>query len=165
MENKINSYLTFKLNKETFGTNVKHVLNILEPMKITKIPAAPDYMPGVVNLRGEVLPIIDTKYKFGMGKTEFTGNTCILVIEIENEEEYIKVGALADGVEEVLELNEDDLKPPPSIGSKFNSRIIESMAKVDEEFIMILNVAQIFSEDELVTLQNAVGDEKVKSEA
>ena len=80
---KTDSYLTFKLGEETFGANVSKVLNILEMTKITKVPKSPGYMKGVINLRGSVLPLIDTRIKFDMPETEYTANTCILVLDID----------------------------------------------------------------------------------
>ena len=103
----LDSYLSFKLGDELFAANVAKVLNILEMVKITKVPKAPEYMKGVINLRGNVLPVIDTRTKFGMTPTEFTKNTCILVLDIIVDGEDIQVGALVDSVQEVLEITED----------------------------------------------------------
>ncbi|NJM14395.1 MAG: chemotaxis protein CheW [Bacteroidales bacterium] len=147
--NKLNSYLSFKLGEETFAANVSKVLNILEMTKITKVPQAPDYMKGVINLRGSVLPLIDTRVKFGMEATEFTTNTCILVLEVNIDADPVHVGALVDSVQEVLEIDTAQIQPPPSLGSKYKSEFIEGVAKIDEEFIMILNMDLIFSIDDI----------------
>jgi purine-binding chemotaxis protein CheW len=152
---KINSYLTFKLGDEVFAANVAKVLNILEMTKITKVPRAPEYMKGVINLRGSVLPLIDTRIKFDMGETVYTPNTCILVLDINLDGESIHVGSLVDSVQEVLEVDEAHIQPPPSIGSKYKSEFIEGMAKVDDEFVMILNMDLIFSSDELAVLKDS----------
>jgi purine-binding chemotaxis protein CheW len=152
---KQNSYLTFKLENETFAANVSKVLNILELSKITKVPKAPEYMKGVINLRGSVLPLIDTRIKFGMSETEFTTNTCILVLDIEMEGESVHVGALVDSVQEVIELTENEIKPPPSIGNKYKSEFIDGMARLNDEFVMILNMDYIFSVTDIIDLQEA----------
>ncbi len=152
-----NSFLTFKLGDETFAANVTKVLNILEMAKITKVPKAPPYMKGVINLRGSVLPLIDTRIKFGMPMTEFTANTCILVLELELKDETVKVGALVDSVQEVLEINDEQVQPPPSIGTKFKSNFIEGMARVGDDFVMILNMELIFSTEDIVNLKGAAG--------
>ena len=153
-ENKqLNSYLTFKLENETFAANVSKVLNILELTKITKVPKAPSYMKGVINLRGSVLPLIDTRIKFGMTETEFTTNTCILVLDIEMDNESVHVGALVDSVQEVIELKEDEINPPPSIGNKYKSEFIDGMARWKDEFVMILNMDYIFSLDDIINMQ------------
>jgi purine-binding chemotaxis protein CheW len=153
--NKQNSYLSFKLGEETFASNVSKVLNILEMMKITKVPMSPEYMKGVINLRGTVLPVIDAKLKFGMTAIEETTNTCILVLEVIVDGEAIKVGAMVDSVDEVLELEDEDIQPPPTIGSKYKSEFISGMAKPNEEFIMLLDMDKVFSSKEVIELKTA----------
>jgi len=122
--NALTSYLSFELGDETYAANVSKVLNILEMTKITKVPKAPDYMKGVINLRGTVLPLIDTRIKFGLEASEYTANTCILVLDITIGEETLQVGGLVDGVSEVLEIEPHEIMPPPNIGSKFHSQFI-----------------------------------------
>ena len=143
-DKKLDSYLSFKLGNETFAANVGKVLNILEMTKITKVPKAPEYMKGVINLRGTVLPLIDTRIKFGLEETEFTNNTCILVLDVNVEGESVHVGALVDSVQEVLEINENEVGAPPSIGNKYRSEFIEGVARVNDEFIMLLDMDLIF---------------------
>lgn len=162
VSSKINSYLTFKLDDEYFAANVGKVLNILEMTKITKVPKAPSYMKGVINLRGAVLPLIDTRVKFDMPETEFTTNTCILVLEIDVNGDNIQVGALVDSVHEVIEIEDGQIMPPPSIGNKYKSEFIEGIAKVDEEFVMILNMDLIFSTDELSLLKDSLGSHEAE---
>ncbi|MFP4448035.1 MAG: chemotaxis protein CheW [Bacteroidota bacterium] len=160
---QIDSYLTFKLGEEEFAANVSKVLSIMEMTKITKVPKSPEYMQGVINLRGQVLPVVDTRIKFGMSPTEFTQNTCIIVMEVDVENEHVLVGALVDSVQEVLELNDEDIQPPPSIGTNYKSEFISGMAKVDEKFIMILDMDKVFSAKELEDVQTSV--ERGKQEA
>jgi purine-binding chemotaxis protein CheW len=155
LAHKINSYLTFKLGEEIFGANVSKVLNILEMTKITKVPKAPNYMKGVINLRGAVLPLIDTRIKFDMPETEYTTNTCILVLDVDLAGESVHVGALVDSVQEVIEIDDHQIQPPPSIGSKYRSEFIEGMAKINDEFIMLLNMDLIFSNNELSLLRDS----------
>lgn len=159
LTHKINSYLTFKLGDEVFGANVAKVLNILEMAKITKVPKSPPYMKGVINLRGAVLPLIDTRIKFDMPETEYTANTCILVLDIDLNGEPVHVGALVDSVQEVIEIDDAQILPPPSIGSKYRSEFIEGMAKINDEFIMLLNMDLIFSTSELSLLKDAYSAE------
>lgn len=151
---KINSYLSFKLGEEEFAAHVGKVLNILEMTKITEVPRAPEYMKGVINLRGTVLPVIDTRIKFGMTATEYTTNTCIIVLDIEMDGESIHVGALVDAVQAVLEIDKGAIMPPPSIGSKYKSDFIEGVANIDEKFIMILNMDAVFSADEITSMKD-----------
>ena len=145
----INSYLTFKLDHEIFAANVAKVLNILEMVKITKVPKAPDYMKGIINLRGTVLPVIDTRIKFDMGETPISNNTCILVIEIDKDGEVIQLGAMVDAVLEVLEFDQQEISEPPSIGTKYDSEFLKGMVHKDDDFIMILNMDLIFSTEDL----------------
>lgn len=151
---KINTFLSFKLGEEEFAAHVGKVLNILEMTKITEVPKAPEYMKGVINLRGTVLPVIDTRIKFGMPKTEYTTNTCIIVLDIEMDGDSIHVGALVDSVQAVLELDSNQIMPAPSIGSKYKSEFIEGVANIDDKFIMILNMDAVFSSNELTNIQN-----------
>ncbi len=158
------SYLSFKLGKETFASNVSKVLNILEMPTITEVPQAPEYMVGVMNLRGEVLPVIDSRIKFGMGATSVTSNTCVLVLEIETENNKLKIGAIVDAVEEVLEIEEDEIKPSPSIGTKYNTEFIIGMVQQDESFIMILDMEKVFSTHEIVELKMAESEQIEQNE-
>ncbi|MCX7987219.1 MAG: chemotaxis protein CheW [Bacteroidales bacterium] len=159
-QHKINSYLTFKLGEETFAANVSKVLNILEMTKVTKVPKAPPYMKGVINLRGAVLPLVDTRIKFEMTPTEFTPNTCILVLDININGESVHVGALVDSVQEVIELDDAQIMPPPSIGTRYKSEFIEGVAKIGDDFVMILDMDLIFSTDELSLLKESVSEEQ-----
>jgi purine-binding chemotaxis protein CheW len=151
---RINSYLSFKLGDEEFAAHVGKVLNILEMTRITEVPKAPEYMKGVINLRGTVLPVIDTRIKFGMTKTEYTTNTCIIVLDIDVDGETIQVGALVDSVQAVLEIEKSTILPPPSIGSKYKSEFIEGVANIDEKFIMILNMDAVFSTEDVTFMKN-----------
>lgn len=147
------SYLSFRLGDEIFAANVSKVLNILEMTKITKVPKAPAHMKGVINLRGTVLPVIDTRVKLGLTPTDVTVNTCILVLEVDVEGEILQVGALVDAVSEVLEIESEEILPPPSIGNRFKSDFITGVYKLnDENFIMIFDLDKLFSVNETQTL-------------
>jgi purine-binding chemotaxis protein CheW len=147
------SYLSFKLGEEMFATDVEKVKEILQLIKITKVPQSPSYMLGVVNLRGIVLPVIDTREKFRLPINEVTENTCIIVLNIEMDKEILLIGALVDAVLEVFELSDDLIKPAPSIGNKYKSEFIKGMVKKEEDFIMLLNMDKVFSSDELIDMR------------
>ncbi len=150
----INSYLSFKLEEEIYAANVNKVLNILEMTRITKVPKTPPYLKGVINLRGTVLPVIDTRVKLDLNATEYTTDTCILVLDIAVDNESLHVGALVDAVQEVLEINEKEIQPPPNIGNIFRSEFITGMFKLnDEQFIMLLDLDCVFSSDEILDLK------------
>jgi purine-binding chemotaxis protein CheW len=161
---KSNSFLSFTLGDEIFATNVEKVLNILEIMKITKVPKSPDYMLGVINLRGSVIPLIDLRIKFGMKQAAFTTKTCILVLEVEIDKDLLKIGALVDSVQEVFVVIPEEIQQPPNIGSKFKSDIIYGIAKISEEFIMLLDMDNIFSTEELINLKHKP-DKIIKKES
>ncbi len=155
---EIESFLTFKLEEETFAVNVEKVIEIQELRQITKVPKTPAYMRGVVNLRGSVLPVIDTRIKFGLSQIEETVNTCILVLKIELENDTILLGLLVDSVQEVLELPSSQINPPPSIGSRYKSEFITGMGKINDNFIMLLDIDKIFSVDEIVSVQQTLAN-------
>lgn len=146
----VNTFLSFKLKEEYFATNVSKVLTILEMKSITKVPNSPDYMRGVINLRGNVLPVIDMRIKFGMTATEFTTETCIIVLNIEIEEENVQLGILVDAVDEVLEIKESEIEASPTIGTKYKNEFIQGMYKLNEGFIMLLNIDLVFRTDDLI---------------
>lgn len=149
-------YLTFRLMDEVYAFDVEKVREILEYSSITKVPQTPEYMRGVINLRGSVVPVMDMRLKFGMPESEKTVNTCIIVVEVLHENDVVVVGALADSVQEVFELEPDQIEPPPHIGTKINSTIIRGMGKSGGQFIMILDIDKIFSSDELLTAEEMV---------
>jgi len=151
--NSTNSYLSFKLGDETFAVIVDRVHEIIEIPTITKVPKSPDFMVGVINLRGSVMPVIDTRIKFGLSKFEFTQGSCIVIFSITMENEEIIIGALVDSVQEVLEINSEQIQPSPAIGSKYKSEFIEGMIKSNDQFIMILNIDEVFSLNELTIVK------------
>lgn len=150
-----NSYLSFKIGETSFCVSVNKVLNILELMKITNIPQSPDYMLGVINLRGEVLPVIDSRIKFGIQKDENTINTCIIVLDIEFENEMSHIGFLVDTVLEVFEIDDQALLSAPSIGNKYKSEFIKGVFKIENEFIMLLDIDMVFTSDEFIMVKTA----------
>ncbi len=161
-KNTIVSYLTFRLSDEEYGAHVSKVLNILEMTKITKIPRAPHFMKGVINLRGMVLPVIDTRIKFGMTETEYTDKTCIVVMDLELDGELVHVGALVDEVVAVLEIDDNKIGPAPSIGNHYHASFISGVTRVDDRFIMILDMIKVFSANEIAEL-SSVGVETIEA--
>ncbi len=136
----ISTNLSFMLDNEVFATNVENVLEILEVKPITKVPKSPEYIKGVINLRGSVLPVVDLKRVFGLPPVEISEDTCIIVLSVNIDGEQITLGALVDAVTEVLEIAQDTIEPAPSIGNKYNADFLQGMWKKDDDFIMLLNV-------------------------
>lgn len=152
--NETRQYLTFKLDEEVFGVDVAKVREILDLIKITKVPQTPDFMRGVINLRGSVVPVVDMRLKFGLEATESTVNTCIVVVEVELEGENTVLGALVDSVQEVFELEPTEIEPAPRIGTKLKTEFIKGMGKRDDRFIILLNIDKVFSTEELELVQS-----------
>ncbi len=152
----VKTFLSFLLGDEAFAINVSKVINILEVSHITRVPKAPVYMKGVVNLRGTVLPVVDMRLKFGLPETEMTINSSIIVLSLEMDGEQFLVGALVDAVREVLELKNGDIAPSPSIGTKYKSGFIEGMWRINDSFIMILDIEKVFSTEEIVDFKDQV---------
>jgi purine-binding chemotaxis protein CheW len=153
MEKNLTSYLTFKLGDEIFAANVSKVFEILEIPKITKVPCSPDFMRGVVNLRGNVLSVIDSRVKFGLPAIDDTINTCIIVLNLGLEGHDMTIGLVVDAVKEVIDIDSASIQKVPDIGSRYKSEFIEGMVKSDDHFIMILNIDLIFTSQEANLLQ------------
>ncbi len=152
---KTNSYLTFKVGEEEFGAHVDEILNILELQEITKVPKSPDYMKGVINLRGMVLPVIDTRMKFHMSPIEFTDDTCIVVMDLKADDEIIHIGALVDSVIAVREIDDKMIESSPNIGKTYKSEFISGVVNIDDNFIMILDLLKLFTSNELEVLSKS----------
>lgn len=149
MSTNTRQYLTFQLAEEIFAIDVVNVREILEFNTVTKVPQTPDYMRGVINLRGSVVPVLDMRLKFGMSVTEKTINTCIVVVEVALEDENVIIGALVDSVQEVFELDPDSIEPAPRIGIQLRNGFIKGMGKKDDRFVIILDIERVFSQEEL----------------
>lgn len=154
---KAATYLTFMLGDEVFAVDVQNVREVLDYTSITKVPRTPDFMRGVINLRGSVVPVIDMRLKFGMESTEDTVDTCVIVMEISLDGETTVIGALADSVKEVFDLDPGQIEPPPRIGTRLNTEFIRGMGKNEEQFIIILDIDRVFSADELALVGEAGG--------
>jgi len=157
------SFLSFKLGDENFTIPVMKIMEILEVPKITKVPQSPNFLVGVINLRGAVLPVIDTRIKFGMSQIEYTVNTCILVLSIELDGEMIIVGSLVDSVSEVFELSDEMIKPTPAIATRYRADYIQGMIQEDDRFMMVLNIDKVFSTLDLESISESK-DAKVTEE-
>jgi purine-binding chemotaxis protein CheW len=154
-------YLTFKLDDEVFALDIGKVREVLDFTSITKVPKTPEFMRGVINLRGSVVPVVDLRLKFGLTKTEQTVHTCIIIVEVAVDGEATVLGALADSVQEVLDLGPDHIEPAPKIGTKLNTEFIKGMGKQNDHFIIILDIDKVFSTDELALVQAAENKETV----
>ena len=158
---EINQYLTFTLGEEDFALDIGKVREVLDYTTITKVPGMPEFLRGVINLRGNVVPVIDLRYKLGMGTVKKTVDTCIVIVEIMINNERTHIGALADSVKEVIDLDTNQISPPPKLGIKINNEFIRGMGKRDEKFLMILDIDKVLTADELDAVQIMEKEENV----
>ncbi len=148
-------HLTFNLDEEVFAVDISKVREVLEYTAVTKVPQTPEFMKGVINLRGHVVPVVDLRLKFGMQEAEKTVNTCIIIVEVSVDKDTAVLGALADSVQEVHDFEHDQIEPPPKIGTRLKTDFIKGMGKRNDQFIMILDIDKVFSTDELALVKDA----------
>lgn len=158
-------YLTFKLGDELFALDVSQVREVLDVTAITKVPRAPEFMRGVINVRGSVVPVVDMRLKFGMSRTENTIDTRVVVMDLSLDGDTTVLGALADSVHEVMDLEPEQIEEPPRVGSRWKTEFIKGIGKRDEDFIILLDIDRIFSIDELAIVQDTGSVEAGPEEA
>ena len=142
-------YLTFSLADEEYGIGILKVKEIIGMMGITPVPQTPDYVKGVINLRGKVIPVVDLRSKFDMETIDYTDRTCIIVVEIEGKEESIQIGIVVDTVSEVLNIRESDVEDTPTFGTSVNTEFILGMAKIEGNVKILLDIDAVLSAKEL----------------
>lgn len=144
---RVASYITFRLGGELFAVDVAKVREVLDLTPITRVPTAPSYMRGVVNVRGSAIPVVDLRLKFGLPERADTVHTRILVLELSVDGELTVVGGLADSVHEVLEIEPRDVGEAPRIAMRWRSELITGMAKKGEQFVIMLDIERVFATD------------------
>ena len=149
-----NQYLTFVLDDEDFALEIMKVKEVLDYINITRVPRMPSYLCGVINLRGNVVPVIDLRLKLGMAKIQRTVDTCIVIMEIHIDGELVQMGALTDAVKGVVELEPKDIVAAPKLGTRLNTDFIRGMGKQDDQFIIILDIDRVLSADDIALLQD-----------
>jgi len=140
---KEGKYLTFALGHEEYGLEILGVREIIGLMEITAVPQVPDYVKGVINLRGKVIPVIDLRLKFGMPKHDYTNETCIIVLNVNNS----LMGIAVDRVCEVLDISQDNIEPAPSFGNKVHTDFITGMGKIGDKVKILLDIDKVLTED------------------
>lgn len=161
---EVQQYLTFALDSEMFAVGTLSVKEIIEYGQLTVVPMMPDFIRGVINLRGAVVPVIDLAARFGRGEKKITRRTCIVIIEVSNDDGQQDIGVVVDAVSEVLEIPAGDIEPPPTFGAKIRSDFIAGMGKVNGRFVILLDVGKVLSVDEIATLAT-VSDQGVPEAA
>ena len=145
-------YLTFMLGGEVFATGILRIKEIIEYGQLTTVPMMPPFIRGVINLRGAVVPVIDLSVRFGRAPVEVTRRTCIVIIEVDGGENRQDIGIAVDSVSEVLEIPANMVEPAPAFGSKIRTDFIQGMGKVNDRFVIILNVVNVLSVEEMSQL-------------
>jgi purine-binding chemotaxis protein CheW len=141
-------HLTFKLGEESYGIEILNVQEIIQMMKITMVPKVPDYVTGVVNLRGKVIPIINIRIKFGLKKLPFTEKACIIVVQVGKPESLMTVGIIVDEVSEVANLKKEMIMDTPPLGASVDTRLIKAIARANDKVIMLLDMDRAFADSE-----------------
>jgi len=145
-------YLTFLLGGETFAIAILNIKEIIEYGNVTTVPMMPEFVRGVINLRGAVVPVIDLAMRFARPPSPVTRRSCIVLIEVEVEDEQYIIGITVDAVNEVLEIPNSEIEPPPAFGAKIRSDFIGGMGKIDGKFVIILDADKVLSIDEMASL-------------
>lgn len=142
-------YLTFALGNEEFGLEILKVREIIGFMDVTAVPQTPAHVKGVINLRGQVIPVIDLRMNFGMPEAEVTEQTCIIVVEINSEDRKYQTGIIVDHVSEVLDIAQKDIEDPPQFGTAVNTEFILGMGKIEESVKILLDIDKVLSGTDL----------------
>jgi purine-binding chemotaxis protein CheW len=154
-ETKAGKYLTFKLADEDYGISLLKVREIIGMMPITSVPQTPDFIKGVINLRGKVIPVTDLRLRFGMTDSEYTDRTCIIVVEIQGADSTIQTGVVVDAVTEVLPVRAEEIEPAPEFGAKVDTHFILGMANMDGSVKILLDIDRVMTAEEIAQLEKA----------
>ena len=150
---KAGKYLTFTLADETYGMGILKVKEIIGMMSVTSVPRTPEFVKGVINLRGKVIPVVDLRLKFAMEAIPYTDRTCIIVVEIDTDEQTVLIGIVVDAVSEVLNIREEEIENTPTFGSRLDTDYIMGMAKMDGGVKILLNIDHVLSSQEISALE------------
>ncbi len=149
IEDREGKYLTFSLAEEEYGIGILKIKEIIGMMPITTVPQTPEFVKGVINLRGKVIPVIDLRLRFGMENIDYTERTCIIVVEIQGENNTIQIGIVVDTVSEVLNVKTDEIEDTPTFGTKLNTDYILGMAKMEGGVKILLDIDRVLSAEEI----------------
>jgi len=155
MTDREGKYLTFSMASEEYGIGILKIKEIIGMMSITTVPQTPEFIKGVINLRGKVIPVIDLRLRFGMTANDYTERTCIIVVEIPGLSGTVMIGIVVDSVSEVLSIKGDEIEETPTFGTKLNTDYILGMAKMDGGVKILLDIDRVLSRDEMNVLEEA----------
>ncbi len=155
MTEREGKYLTFILDEEEYGIGILKIKEIIGMMPITTVPQTPEFVKGVINLRGKVIPIVDLRARFGMDTIDYTERTCIIVVEIEGPAGMLMIGIVVDAVSEVLNIKGEDIEDTPTFGTKLNTDYILGMAKMEGGVKILLDIDRVLTGDEIAVIEKA----------
>ena len=144
-----NTYLSFIVGDELYAVNVTKVLEVLDKQYITRVPNAPEYIKGIINFRGEIVPVFESRSKFNLPARSEESSYVVIVFDLSQENDIFRLGAIVDKVKDVISIDDTDIKPVPVMSKEFNTEFLNGIFKQDKKFIMLLNVEKVFSGDEL----------------
>jgi purine-binding chemotaxis protein CheW len=156
-------YLAFSLGTETFAMDIRSIKEVIQYEELTEVPLMPSFMRGVINLRGSVVPVIDLSTRFGRTATEVAKRTCIVILELEQAKDLIVLGVMVDHVSEVLEIAPSEIEPAPTFGTDLRAEFIQGVGKVNDRFVILLDVHHVLSVDELSALASDASPSDVAS--
>ena len=157
----MSTYLSFVVHNELFAINVSKVLEVLQQQNLTHVPNAPEYIRGIINFRGEIVPVFETRTKFNLPQREDENSFVIIVVDLSTDTEIYRVGAIVDKVKDVINIDEAEIKPIPAMSKDFNTSFLHGIFKLQHDFIMLLNVEKLFSSEELLSIAEANSLESV----
>ena len=152
---KEGKYLTFSLAREEYGIGILKIREIIGMMPVTSVPQTPEFVKGVINLRGKVIPVADLRLRFGMQAIDYTDRTCIIVVEIEGQAGTIQIGIVVDAVSEVLNIKGEEIENAPTFGTKLDTDYILGMAKMEGGVKILLDIDEVLSAEEISVLEKA----------
>ena len=155
MSEKEEKFLTFVLAGEEYGISILKIKEIIGMMPITTVPQTPEFVKGVINLRGKVIPVMDLRLRFGMEAMDYTERTCIIVVEIQGSAGTVQIGIVVDSVSEVLNIKGEDIEDTPTFGTKLNTDYILGMAKMEGGVKILLDIDRVLSQEEVALLDKA----------
>jgi len=155
-----NTYLSFMVGDDFFAVNVNKVLEVLQKQRINHVPNAPDYIKGILNFRGEVIPVFDTRVKFKLPDRQNDASFVIIVLDLSGDGELFRAGAIVDRVKDVFVIEDAEIKPVPTMSKNFNASFLQGIYKMHHNFIMLLDAENVFSTDELTEMKDINAVEK-----
>jgi purine-binding chemotaxis protein CheW len=145
----INTYLSFIVGDELYAVNVNKVLEVLEKQSITRVPNAPRYIKGIINFRGEVVPVFESRTKFNLSDRPEDAPHVIIVLDLSKDNDIFRIGAIVDRVKDVISIDDNDIKAVPAMSKEYNTEFLQGIFKMGETFILLLDVEKVFTGDEL----------------